>query len=365
LLAFTEQFDNASWSKQQSTVSANAGAAPDGTTTADKLIPSVVNDSHWVGQNVTVSSVAYTFSFYAKADGYSIVQILNSNSANDRINFDLSNGTVGSALNYTGTITDVGSGRYRCTATFTASAGTAAWARIGIVPDSTSLRGAAFAGDGTSGVLIWGAQLELGSTATGYQRVGASSRSDVSEAGQPQVYFVSPDGTDDFMVSAANVNFSATDRMFVCAGVTKKSDAARNTVVELTASAAANNGAFQLTSPNAASATYGFESKGTTLTDAVATPFAAPITNIVSGLGNIAGDSTIIRVNGVQADADTGDQGAGNYSNALTYVGARAGTSQFTSANIYQLIAVGKTPTTPELSATENFVAQKTKGTLA
>ena len=31
-----------------------------------------------------------------------------------------------------------------------------------------------YTGDGTSGILIWGAQLELGSTATTYQRVGAS-----------------------------------------------------------------------------------------------------------------------------------------------------------------------------------------------
>jgi hypothetical protein len=161
------------------------------------------------------------------------------------------------------------------------------------------------------------------------------------------------------------VNLSAVDKVFVCAGLSKKVDTARRTIVELTASAAANNGAFQLTAPNAASATYGFESKGTALTDAVATPFAAPITNVVSGLGNIAGDSTIIRVNGTQADSDAGDQGTGNYSNALVYLMSRGGASQFSSANIYQLIAVGKTPTTSELNQTETFVAAKTKGSLS
>jgi hypothetical protein len=174
LLLRSQEFET-TWTNEESSEAANVVIAPDGTLTADKLIPNTNNVGHWINQTVTVSSIAYTFSFFAKADGYSIVQILNSNSANDRINFDLSNGTVGSALNYTGTITSVGNGWYRCTGTFTATAGTGGWARIGIVPLSTSLRGAAFAGNGTSGVLIWGAQLEAGAFATPYIPTVAST----------------------------------------------------------------------------------------------------------------------------------------------------------------------------------------------
>jgi hypothetical protein len=53
------------------------------------------------------------------------------------------------------------------------------------------------------------------------------------------------------------------------------------------------------------------------------------------------------------------------FNSELAYVASRKGVSQFMTGNIYQLITVGKTPTTPELNATENFVAQKTKGSLA
>jgi hypothetical protein len=166
-LVLQSQTFQTTWTNQETTEQVNAGIAPDGLLTAEKLIPTIVNDSHWINQNITVSAGLNTFSFYAKADGYSVVQALNSPTT-DRINFDLSNGTVGSATGFTGTITAVGNGWYRCTATTTTTATTSGWARIGIVPSSTSARGAAFAGDGTSGVLIWGAQMELGAFATSY-----------------------------------------------------------------------------------------------------------------------------------------------------------------------------------------------------
>ena len=211
------------------------------------------------------------------------------------------------------------------------------------------------------------AQLEIG-TLTAYQRVGVSSRYDVSEAGQPQVYFVSPDGVDDFLVSAANVNLSAADKVFVCAGLSKKADTATAVVLEHTASIAANNGAFNILAPRTGNASsYEYESKGTAQSEAsVALALhPAPKTNIVSGLSVISTDSNNIRIDGASAATAATDQGTGNYANALTYIGARAGTSLFSSANIYQIIAVGKTPTTSELNATETFVAQKTKGSLA
>jgi hypothetical protein len=170
------------WVNQESTEEVNAAIAPDGTLTADKLIPTTANDSHWINQNITTTAAAHTFSFYAKAAGYSVVQVLNSADGTDRINFDLTNGTVGSATTYTGTITAVGNGWYRCTATYTTAATTAGWARIGIVPLSTSTRGAAFAGNGFAGVFIWGAQFELGAFATSYIPTVASQVTRAADA---------------------------------------------------------------------------------------------------------------------------------------------------------------------------------------
>jgi hypothetical protein len=144
------------------------------------------------------------------------------------------------------------------------------------------------------------------------------------------------DGVDDGMLTGTIT--PGADKAQVFAGVRKASDTARGTVAEYTASSAANNGAWHLTAPNAASATFAFESKGTLLTDAVATGFAAPTTRVLTGLGDISGDSTILRVNGAQADADTGDQGTGNYASSVLYVGRRGGTTLPLSGNIYSLI---------------------------
>jgi hypothetical protein len=205
------------------------------------------------------------------------------------------------------------------------------------------------------------AQLELGSTDTAYQRV--TTAFDVTEAGVQSLSYLSFDGVDDGLVTSA-VNFTATDAMTVWAGLRKVSDAARGTVVELTASAAANNGAFHLTAPNAASATYAFESKGTALTDAVATVSAAPITSVLCAYSDISADQNILRVNGAQADSDTGDQGTGNFSNAIVYIGRRAGTSLPANMQLYGLIGRGSATSAGDIGNTETWIAAKTGVTL-
>jgi hypothetical protein len=182
----------------------------------------------------------------------------------------------------------------------------------------------------------------------------------VDETGRPYILF---DGADDGYVTPTIT--PGTDKVQLWAGIRKNSDAARGTVAELSTTIASNNGALQLTAPNAASATYAFESKGTTLTDAVATPFAAPLTSVVTGLGDIAGDSAIIRVNGVEADADTGDQGTGNYLAAPLYVGRRGAASQSFNGRLYQLaVRFGPNLDTSRIEQVERYMAQKTGVTL-
>jgi hypothetical protein len=150
------------------------------------------------------------------------------------------------------------------------------------------------------------------------------------------------------------------DKVQVFAGVRKLSDAARGTIVEHSATIASNNGSFHLTAPNAASATFGFESKGTTLTDAVAT-FAAPTTRVVTGIGDIAGDSTIIRANGTQQDQDTADQGTGNYLAYPIYIGRRGGTTLPFNGQIYSMIVrFGANLDAGTITPTETFVNGKT-----
>jgi hypothetical protein len=199
-------------------------------------------------------------------------------------------------------------------------------------------------------------QIESGSIATNYQKV--TTARDVTEAGVQSLSYLFFDGASDFMVTPTIT--PGTDKVQVFAGVRKLSDAARGTIVEHSATIASNNGAFHLTAPNAASATFGFESKGTTLTDATAT-FAAPTTRVVTGIGDIAGDSAIIRVNGTQQDQDTGDQGTGNYLAYPMYVGSRGGTTLPLNGNIFSLIVrFGANLTTPQITDTETWVNGKT-----
>lgn len=178
-------------------------------------------------------------------------------------------------------------------------------------------------------------------------------------------YYLLFDGSNDYLVTPS-IDFTAADKMTVLAGVRKLSDATNARVIaELSATTASNNGAFALQGPDAAgAATYLWQSKGTTLTDAQATSQVAPITNILTGIGDIAGDSAILRVNGVQVDSDTGDQGTGNYGNYPLYIGARAGSFLHFNGHLYSLIVRGAQSSANLITAAERYVARKTGVTL-
>ena len=166
LLTFSEQFDNAAWTKASTSISANSTTAPDGTTTADSLIEDNTLNSHRVQQSIsTATGVVHTAVVYAKKNTRSWLALYASG-ANVGRYFDVNNGTTGSTLvgaPTTSTITSVGSGWYRCEITFTATATTVLQIYLATA-DGTNT----YTGDGTSSLFIWGAQLELGSTATTY-----------------------------------------------------------------------------------------------------------------------------------------------------------------------------------------------------
>jgi hypothetical protein len=155
------EFNDGEWLKLGTTVSANAVIAPDGTTTADKIVEDTSTGTHRVLTNIgiaTSAGVAYAASVYAKSAGRNLLLTNNNLSGAD---FDLTNGTVSG----TGTIEPaylLGSGWYRCSITRTPGT------TDRIVAYLTSGGSTSYTGDGTSGVFLWGAQHELGSGATSY-----------------------------------------------------------------------------------------------------------------------------------------------------------------------------------------------------
>jgi len=181
LLTYTEDFTQ--WSKNTApndyTVTANVIAAPNGTITADLIIKSTGAGSSSISFKVFSGAIntAYCGSIYIKAGGYSKVHVGFSNSAFNNTsygaNIDLATGTINTILGgSTVTVQNAGNGWYRVSVTATSNTSGGNYV-FRIVPlDNTYSTN--FAGDGVSGIYVWGAQVELGSVATPYQGIGAS-----------------------------------------------------------------------------------------------------------------------------------------------------------------------------------------------
>jgi hypothetical protein len=173
LITVSEKLNLSPWTKTRSSISADATTAPDGTTTADKLIEdSTAGDSHFASQTITVTNVTpYTWSVYAKAGERTWLTLYDSNSTKGK-SFDLANGVVGSdfvGAPTSASITAVGSGWYRCSMTYTTAATTATLIHYLSNGDAS----AAYNGDGASGLYLWGGQLNRGPSALTYTKTQA------------------------------------------------------------------------------------------------------------------------------------------------------------------------------------------------
>jgi len=169
----SEEFDNATWTKNGTTVTADSTSSPVGTNTADTLTETTASAFHICYQNISISSgIVYTFSVYGKYNGR-VMQLNLSSSywgAQVYANFDLQNGVIGNI----GTsvidaqIVSVGNGWYRCSITGVSTATGTGGLAVSLAQSTTSPRNENYTGDGTSGVYVWGAQAEQGLVAQPY-----------------------------------------------------------------------------------------------------------------------------------------------------------------------------------------------------
>jgi hypothetical protein len=369
LLTRTEDFSNAAWTKLEVSLTADAAVAPDGTSTADLLSESNLAAVHAINQSLSyVSGTAYTISAYLKkgsgATAPDWVQVTFGSAAfgaSQYANFNLTTGLVGTVVGGNAAIQSVGSGWYRVS--FTATATSTASAPSGIVFNNnsdSSGRVPSYTGATTSNVLAWGAQLELGSTATAYQRV--TTQFDVTEAGVASDHYLFFGGSTDPRWMVTPTITPGTDKVQVFAGVRKLSDAAAGVILETSTNYGANDGSLLMLAPDTALSGYRFGSSGSIrLSNAIVSGFAAPHSAVLTGLGDISGDRTTLRVIGIQVGQNTADQGTGNYLAYLAYIGARAGSSLYLNGQIFQLITrFGPNLPTPTIQQTERFVAEKT-----
>ena len=179
LFTYSEQFDNAAWTKQASTVTANAIVSPDGALDGEKLDETTANDTHRLEQNVTtVNGTVYTLSVFAKAAERQWVYLFE-DSATNACTFNLSTGAVGTTQgSVTASISSVGNGWYRCSLTYTQS-GTTGRMRIAVANGTSTT---SYTGVANNGIFIWGAQTEAGAFATSYIPTVASQVTRAADA---------------------------------------------------------------------------------------------------------------------------------------------------------------------------------------
>jgi hypothetical protein len=179
------------WNLFYTTLSGNSAVAPDGTTTATKLIE-LYNPNALGGRDHYMSpfpvllaglpdNTLYTYSVYAKPAGRNWTSL--GLSSRDEVwhntYFDISNGIIGSTTTTYGgvsitpisqspTITSVGNGWYRCSIVINTTNGAYPiylFNMLALGDIDTQ-----YYGDNTSGVCLWGAQLEPGSLLTPYKQ---------------------------------------------------------------------------------------------------------------------------------------------------------------------------------------------------
>jgi hypothetical protein len=148
--------------------------APNGTTTADKLVATLNNDQKFVETTASViSSFSYAFGMFAKKGEYEVLQIsvANTNFSGTLAyaNFNLNTGTIVSSVDCTPSIQAIGDGWFRCSVIMAAATGTGTNAfRFSPYASGNPGRLASYTGDGTSGIYLWGAQLEQSTTVGEY-----------------------------------------------------------------------------------------------------------------------------------------------------------------------------------------------------
>jgi len=175
LLFQSGRLDLAPWAPTNSTITGAATAALDGTTNAIKLTPTTTSGTHLIAQGPAITAgSANNLSIFAKPAGYAraFLSVMNGGGFNGfNATFNLTAGTA-SAVSYIGAgsagsvqVSPMGNGWYRCAITgiMDGSSGTAV---CSVFVDNGTTNN--FVGDGTSGLYLWGGQMELSTFPTSY-----------------------------------------------------------------------------------------------------------------------------------------------------------------------------------------------------
>ena len=329
LLTKTEDFSDAVWNKSANvTIDSTRYAAPDGTITATRITFTATSQLCSQAVPAVISGNQYTSRVWLKGTAGQTIDI--STAGTDEVvtltgNWQLYTGTK----NYT---------------------------------TNAALIISTYGGSTAREVFVWQPDVRVANDALNqpaYQRVNTAT--DYDTAGfKPYLSF---NGVNQWL-QTNSIDFTYGDKMFVSAGVRKLSDAATAVAIEFGTDVGSIAGSFALLAPSFNGGnSYRFGSRGGSSSAYAGTGVfaSAPDTAVLSGIGNISGNTAVLRRNGIQVAADTSTiQGTGNYGNYPLYIGARAGSSLWFNGRLYGLVVVGKQARTVEISSTERYLNQKT-----
>lgn len=163
-ITYSQNLENAAWTKERATIGTNYFMAPDGTPTADKLYEdTTTSNTHrtYVGSGALSNGTTYCWSVYAKAGERSAFALEAwNNSTAKYVYVDLSTGTVISGSDTNATVTAVGNGWYKCSVTHVGVSASTGSSLALYLMNSATAGAMTYNGDGSSGIYFWGAQCE-------------------------------------------------------------------------------------------------------------------------------------------------------------------------------------------------------------
>ena len=172
LIASREDFAAQEWTKQGVVLTANAGPAPDGSTSAYRLVETQESGAHRIIQTIVKMPKAgsYTLSLYVKPAERTLIgfEMLDSNPTNGHYGTatcDMSQKVADRAKDVTHAgVQQLPGGWFRCWAAMPYATDTAAFDFFLIGTDGATT----YPGDPKSGLSIWGVQFEPGDAPKGY-----------------------------------------------------------------------------------------------------------------------------------------------------------------------------------------------------
>ena len=189
-LLYSDQIDNAAWTKANVTITANGATAPDGTTTADAIVENSATSQHYVQQSVARASAAEdicAYGYFKRGAGARNIRLIAGDSSLSNYGqayFDLGAGTVsagsinGSATNPRAFIRAAGDGWYFCSVVVRLPTSTGLTNYADLTDGTTT----GYTGDGTSSVYAW----RLGAARSGVPTRGALTTATALASGATQ-----------------------------------------------------------------------------------------------------------------------------------------------------------------------------------